>query len=250
MGQRGDTIIEVILAVTVFSVVAVGGIGVMNQGVATAQRSLEIGQVRAQIDAQADALRYIHSTYVSSLGTTNPGAKDVWDTVASDRAVAAAQDFREISDGKRCQLVVSSTRAPSKPGSDGRTFAIDTRKVDGKDTRNIAATTNPSPVLLFDSSVASSSEPVPINSATDNNAAEFPVTYAQVRYKELDDPNTVAVSHGVWVQAVYTEGANTSGTATASLGYYDFNIRACWLAPGQQAPVTLGTVVRLYDPAA
>lgn len=248
MRQRGDTIIEVILAVTVFSVVAVGGIGVMNQGVATAQRSLEIGLVRAQIDAQADALRYVHSTYVSSLGTVNPGAKDIWDAVAGNRAVAGAQDFREISDGKRCQPVVSSARAPAKPGSDGRTFAIDIRKVDGKATRNIAATTSSSPVLFFDSSIASSAEPVPINSTTDNNAAGFPVTYAQVRYKELDDPNTVAVSHGVWVQAVYSEGANTGGT-TASLGYYDFNIRACWLAPGQQAPVTLGTVVRLYDPA-
>lgn len=249
MRQRGDTIIEVILAVTVFSVVAVGGIGVMNQGVATAQRSLEIGLVRAQIDAQADALRYIHSTYVSSLGTVNPGAKDIWDAVASNRAVAGAQDFKETSDGRRCQLVVSSARAPAKSASDGRTFAIDIRKVDGRNTRNIAATTNPNPVLLFDASVASSSDSVPISSTTDNNAAEFPITYAQVRYKELEDPNTVAVSHGIWIQAVYKEGVNTGGAAT-SLGYYDFNIRACWLAPGQQAPITLGTVVRLYDPAA
>ncbi len=63
--QRGDTLIEVLLAVTVFSVIAVGTMGIMNQGVASAQRSLEITLVRQQIDAQAEALRAVHQAYTA-----------------------------------------------------------------------------------------------------------------------------------------------------------------------------------------
>lgn len=63
--QRGDTIIEVMFAFAVFAMVAVGSIAIMNQGVAATQHSLEITLVREQIDAQADALRYIHGAYVT-----------------------------------------------------------------------------------------------------------------------------------------------------------------------------------------
>ncbi len=57
--HKGDTIIEVILAVTIFSLVAVGAMTIMTSGIAMAQRTLEITQVRHQIDAQAEMLRYI-----------------------------------------------------------------------------------------------------------------------------------------------------------------------------------------------
>lgn len=55
--QRGDTIIEVLLAITIFSVVAVGGMAVMNQGSNAAQRALEVTLVKEQINSQAEALR-------------------------------------------------------------------------------------------------------------------------------------------------------------------------------------------------
>lgn len=50
--QRGDTIIEVMLAFVVFSLAVVSSITLMNKGLASAQRSLEITLVRQQIDAQ------------------------------------------------------------------------------------------------------------------------------------------------------------------------------------------------------
>ena len=68
--QSGDTIIEVLFAVVVFSMVAVGAMSVMNSGTATAQRSLELTLVRQQIDAQAESLRYIHHAYVAAYGTS------------------------------------------------------------------------------------------------------------------------------------------------------------------------------------
>ncbi|HCR56001.1 TPA: hypothetical protein DIV49_03435 [Candidatus Saccharibacteria bacterium] len=64
-GSRGDTLIEVLLAVTIFSMLAVGVITVMNQGTHAAQRALEITLVRQQIDAQAEALRAAQQTAVT-----------------------------------------------------------------------------------------------------------------------------------------------------------------------------------------
>ena len=61
----GDSLIEVLLGITVFSAVSVGGIAIMNSGLNQAQRSLEITMARNEIDAQAEALRFIHNNYIA-----------------------------------------------------------------------------------------------------------------------------------------------------------------------------------------
>ena len=58
--NRGDTLIEVLLGVTIFSLVAVVALETMNRGMAIAQYSLETTLVRQQVDAQAEMLRYAH----------------------------------------------------------------------------------------------------------------------------------------------------------------------------------------------
>lgn len=72
--QRGDTIVEVILAFAVFSMVSVGAMTVMGQGTNASQRALEITLVRQQIDAQAEALRAAHQAYTAS----SNGASSQW----------------------------------------------------------------------------------------------------------------------------------------------------------------------------
>src|SRR5882762_1936652 len=104
MKQRGDTIVEVLFAVTVFSLVAVGGLSLMNQGTAMAQRSLEIGLVRDQMDAQADALRYMHNAYVANFGDNGAATTDIWNEVTTKHAVTKAQAFTDISDSRSCHL--------------------------------------------------------------------------------------------------------------------------------------------------
>ena len=58
--SRGDTLVEVLLGVTIFSLVAVIALETMNRGMAIAQHSLETTLVRQQVDAQAEMLRYAH----------------------------------------------------------------------------------------------------------------------------------------------------------------------------------------------
>ena len=58
--NRGDTLVEVLLGVTIFSLVAVIALETMNRGMAIAQYSLETTLARQQVDAQAEMLRYAH----------------------------------------------------------------------------------------------------------------------------------------------------------------------------------------------
>jgi len=67
--SRGDTIIEVLLAITVFSLVSIATMTIMNQGTNAAQRALEITHVRQQIDAQAEALRAAQQAATAGHGT-------------------------------------------------------------------------------------------------------------------------------------------------------------------------------------
>ena len=64
--HRGDTIVEVMLAITIFSLIVVSSMAIMNQGLYTAQRAQEISLVRSQIDSQAEALRFLNASYINA----------------------------------------------------------------------------------------------------------------------------------------------------------------------------------------
>lgn len=193
--ETGDTIIEVLFAITIFSLVAVGGLSIMNQGLGMAQRALEIGLVRQQIDTQADALRYLNHAYVADYGKRGQ-ATVMWQQVINNNAVTSAQEYSSMVSDQKCRVPTS------------RSFALDVRKLD-------------------------STPLIPITQATINDMD----TYSKIRYS-----NDVAISDGLWIQAV------KSPVIDNQPGFYDFHIRACWNSPGQAVPLTLGTIVRLYEP--
>lgn len=192
--QRGDTLIEVLFATTVFSLIAVGALSIMNQGTAMAQRALEIGLVRQQIDAQAEALRYLNQAYVNDYGKRGQPT-EAWERLIVPNAVTRAQDFRAMVVNDKCQM----------PSPAEHPFALNIQKLS-------------------------------TNEAELTPTSETP-TYAKVRYEQ-----TPARAEGIWIQAV------RSPIQDNRPGFYDFHIRACWQSPGQIIPVTLGTIVRLYEP--
>ncbi len=77
--SRGDTLVEVLLGVTIFSLVAVITLETMNRGMAISQYALETTLVRQQVDAQAEMLRYTHDT-----------KSDIWKKLVADNAVSIA----------------------------------------------------------------------------------------------------------------------------------------------------------------
>jgi type II secretory pathway pseudopilin PulG len=203
--ERGDTIIEVLFAVTVFAMVAVGSMAIMNQGTAAAERSLEVTLVRQQIDAQAEAIRYIHQAYVAAFqhnGSTPTGTAAEWvkmTSKATGKGADSASAFGQTA-GSSCPTAV--------PGQ--RPFILNART---------ATVSGAMPVM---SAPAGSSLP----------------PFSQVAY---NSDSSINQAYGIWIEAV--PSATTNGT-----GFVDFHIRACWDSPGGSAPMTLGTIVRLYEP--
>lgn len=69
------------------------------------------------------------------------------------------------------------------------------------------------------------------------NFTTIPSTYAMIDYSNVNSR-----SQGIWLQV--TEAENDKGSAVKA---YDFYIHACWMSVGTNVPMTLGTIVRLYD---
>ncbi len=57
--DKGDTLVEVLLAIAVLSLVAVGSMAVMNRGNGLIQSALERTGVRAEINSQSEMLNYV-----------------------------------------------------------------------------------------------------------------------------------------------------------------------------------------------
>ena len=179
MIRRGDTIIEVILAVTIFSLVAVGALTLMNSGISMSQRSLETTLVRQQLDAQAELLRFVSQQSTMS---------ETWNTIKNGAVNAPMSILNNTS----CQGW----------GGVSRAFAL-------------AATASEVRIISSDGISAT------------------PETFARV--------SSTTESQGVSVQLVRLSGSPSNT--------YDAYIQACWNGPGLSRPMTLGTIVRIYDTA-
>lgn len=94
--QRGDTLIEVLFAITVLSLVVVLSLSIMNQGTAASLRSLQITLVRQEIDSQAEALRFLNSAYVATY--QNGYAPPTSDTSAPAQYYRIIQDIKNKAD--------------------------------------------------------------------------------------------------------------------------------------------------------
>lgn len=207
--EQGDTIIEVLFAVAVFAMVAVGSLSIMNQGTATAQRSLEITLVRQQIDAQAEAIRYIHQAYVTAFqytGGAPTGTAAEWIKMTSKTGGNYGADGASAFGS----LAANNTCPASVPGQSP--FILD--------THNARVWTG-----------------VPTMQAPAGGSMP---AFAQVVYNTQG--TAVQQAYGIWIEAV------PSTQNGSSAGFVDFHIRACWDGPGSVVPVTLGTIVRLYEP--
>lgn len=200
--EAGDTIIEVLFAVTIFSLVAVGSLSIMNQGINTSQRALEITLVRQEIDAQAEALRFFNDAYIASYQTNGIYSSDTpagqWALMLASIAASPISQATSLGTLGSCPTPTSGS------------FIINTR----------------------------TAQFVPPSAGKLHPAT----SYAKVEYNPLDDSNAAVKSaDGIWIEAI------RSGTSL-NAGYIDFHILACWDGPGQSVPITIGTIVRLYEP--
>ncbi len=240
--RRGDTLIEVIFAISVFSLVAVLSLSAMNQSIETAQGSLEVTMARNEIDAQAEALRFIHNSFLSEREYTESEQvyKDLWKRLTdSNVSGGLSNDYTDVPDLNFSSCDVPYDNSQSNSISSTHGFIVNTRKID---PTNVNDTIIP---YSQDKFVATQLYPRIIYSNTgylnsDQNSDDDILASGQ-KY------TTVASVDGIWVTSI--AGVKTGNSIyTGVPEYYDFHIRTCWYAPGASTPSTIGTIIRLYNP--
>ena len=246
--RKGDTLIEVALAVGIFSMVAILVVSVISASTSSAQSSLELTITREELDSQAEALRFIHDSYVlgsqSKDTTENPYAA-LWNALVS-RAVTPANgdiDYRP----KTCSELYDSNGF-MKNSVSRKQFIINTRNLSNpNDINNVIVATGPTSskgpfyeaatyprVLYGGSGMGSSSTSEDLYSQTEN---------ASTTIQRVEGIYIIAVKGD---SKIVSESGTNISTKTA---YYDFYIHSCWMPPSSTYASTVSTVVRLYDPA-
>lgn len=66
--EQGDTLVEVLVAISVLAVVIVGTFSLMNKGLSQMYDTMEKSQVRSQVNRQVEALTYARDQYLLQQG--------------------------------------------------------------------------------------------------------------------------------------------------------------------------------------
>ena len=255
MVKKGDTLIEVTLAIGIFSMIAVGITAVMSSGTAGAQTALETTLTREEIDTQAEAIRFIQSAYAVDKDNANGRFASLWKEI-KDNAIdninqlenpAAILQFNPES----CANAFGEDEVRKQV--EEHAFVINPRKL-GTFTASTDPTDNNGIFSVF---ISNSTEKL-------TQASIYPRTI----YKDNLSPdaqeslidtngNILYRAEGLYVLAVKDSGeSGNSGTTSIvdkygvdkTSAYYDFYIRACWYGTDANTPSTISTVIRLYDP--
>lgn len=251
--RKGDTIIEVTISILVFSIVAIISVGIMDRSMATAQENLELNMTRNEIDAQAEAIRFIHNSFLAERELVKEGRvyQELWQTLVSSKTgmmnnPAKIADFRL---GK-CEDAYNG----SHPIIQDKAFVINTRKINPKDISGTVISTNKDKEMfretkLYPRLIFSKKRGEIENEGSDKLQEGADLTQDEAPLSQ------VASVEGVWVVATRdmtnfnnVETINDEVMDEIQPQFYDFHIRSCWYGPGKSRPTTIATIIRLYNP--
>ncbi len=253
MIKKGDTLIEVTLAIGIFSMVAVSVVAVMGNGTAGAETALETTLTREEIDAQADALRFIHSSFLTDQNHEDDRYAKLWEAITAN-AIESSQSVVTYSPTTCDELYNKGENGAGPLLSTQNAFVVNTKYL---------GTYSNIPIDSFNDDTAKEAI-ISYNDKTEeiNNKFTTAKTYPHLIYQsggKLEDEsaltnnyNNFARAEGIYVIAVKdagTEVASKDSFKTMS-AFYDFYIRTCWYGVGDEFPSTISTVIRLYNPDA
>lgn len=274
--KHGDTIIEVVFAFMVFSTVSVASIAIMNSGLNQAQRSLEITMARNEIDAQAEAIRFIHNSFSAEREFPEEEKQftALWERITGNHAADASMTVYDEESGKMgpfrdtnyydtCEEVYDEQVRPNiKVDSKIAPYVINPRLLQPK---SIAANNTEYSELLGKMIINRSSKSTVDHKEIMRTTSLYPrLTYTTLIFsRDLTDADSgrgttnedTLVESKIFREANTAEGIwvfTVKGDASTAIGskpqFYDFYIRTCWQSVGTKAPSTINTIVRLYNP--
>ena len=246
---KGDTLVEVSLAIGIFSMVAIAAVSVINGSTTGAQASLESTITREEIDGQAEALRFIQSAYVAGgeIDESNPTKyASLWQIISNhaiDLSSVPAADrdtvlkYNPVTCDKLYQPVDSTDWAGLAMQ---KAFIINTRAMNSNSISDII-----------------------IDYKNNRNKFGLAATYPRIVYGSdasdalYDDTaaSNLFRAEGIYIIAVRDEDgtvivSDSGGGSTIKSAYIDFYIRSCWFTPNADRASTISTAIRLYDPDA
>lgn len=248
--RRGDTLVEVMAAIGVFSMVAISIASTMSMSTANVQTALETTMTRNEIDTQAEALRFIHDAYIAERSiahdaTTASTFKQGKYTTLWERITRLAQspdsglkDFDIV----RCQDLYRST---SSINIFNKAFVINTRKLSAAnpDTEDVVVVASTGSTVFTDAPL------YPRLLFAEGGAPGSDLNLFADQSHIL--PSDLYHAEGIFITAIKDAGTDNPGSGistSANISYYDFYIRACWYGPGENTPLTISTLVRLHEP--
>lgn len=180
--QRGDTLIEVLFAITVFSLIVVSSLALMNQGAAASQRSLEITLVRQQVDNQAETLRFLHEAYVAQY---QPGYSNASGLTLAGPAGQFYQMLQTITatGATSASQFSGLTSCPTPPSG---SFVLNTR----------TATVITNPTIFRPAG-----------------------TYAQLTFNDAT-PTVLDGSDGIWIEAIRSRSSSDPNQTTGYIDFH------------------------------
>ena len=255
VGKRGDTLIEVVIAVGIFSMIAIGIASVMSSGTSGAQTALETTLAREEIDAQAEALRFIQSSYAADKHAADKRYSTLWNKI-TNKAINIG-DFSTNEDLKKQILEYTPTSC-----DDGTIY-------ENTQIKNAAFIINPRALNSFSANTVNTVYLDYSNNHGDNGIFKKASTYPRLIFGSkttgtdeninLDTSSSYTNlyrAEGIYVIAVkdadssLVVGEDFKNKTAQSSAYYDFYIRTCWYGTDATVPSTISTVIRLYDPDA
>lgn len=251
VGKRGDTLIEVMLAVGIFSMVAVAVVAVMSGGTSSAQTALETTLAREEIDAQAEALRFIHSAYIADKNAgTSSKFGTLWDAIKGKAVVFENDNTEAYKEYKESitQYIPSSCQelydGENNIFENQNPFVLNTQVLGTFTLSDI----NDGKVIISGSDKLLQSSTYPRLIFTNLEGDENETLLEDSGYTNL------LAAEGIYIIAIKDPNSTTIiGSESADnkeAAYFDFYIRTCWYGTGDQNPSTISTVMRLYDPDA
>lgn len=250
--KKGDTLIEVSLAIGIFALVAITIAALVSSSMSGAQLSLETTITREQIDAQAEALRYIHASYIAGGQANNAGENryvKLWREITgfSKNPPIEALDFVPAT----CEELYNN-EYPTL--ADQNAFVIN---LNGLYELNPANRSD----AIFEGNEWMGNVLVTAKNAGFGADGIFQTaeTFPRIFYRGEDEDvlmgqgvgTRIGRAEGLYVVPVRDESSTMmveSGGIMRKAAYYDFYIRSCWFGAGADRPSTIATVIRLYDP--
>lgn len=258
----GDTIVEAVVAIAIYSIVAVLALSSMSSGLSTAQRNLESTMSRTAIDSQSEALRYYYESYIAA----KSGKKDdafygkIWEEISPKESNVEPVSLDDVSE-RSCEKLIGTDRGKLlevEESKRGKIFALSGRgalsSADGLDKDNVYGFGNSNYEYINQGNY------INYQIIGDSRIIAAPL-YPRITYSTMDSAGNIDSSETGAMDVLNSDG-DSDGNRQSRVAYqsegiwifpkktnkgYDFFVRTCWNPVGSKSPSTFTSVVRLYN---